>query len=205
MRNATDIFNEWALSGKDKGMEKNHEAAVKEMLSYLIRGQEVPFSFIDAGCGNGWVVRKMKDHPLCEKAIGVDGAEDMIRKANANDAVGNYFYSDLLEWAPEEKVDFIHSMEVLYYFKNPSELINHMKLNWLKPGGKMIMGVDFYQEHERSHTCPTDLGTHMTLLSEKNWVSLFNDHGFSHIENFRANVQNDFPGTLVISGVLDSI
>jgi hypothetical protein len=45
----------------------------------------------------------------------------------------------------------------------------------------------------------------MTLLSEKNWVSLFNDHGFSHIENFRANVQNDFPGTLVISGVLDSI
>jgi len=205
MRNATDIFNEWALVGKDKGMEKNHEAAVKEMLSYLTRGQEAPFSFIDAGCGNGWAVRKMKDHTLCEKAIGVDGAEDMIRKAITNDAVGNYFCSDLLQWAPEEKVDFIHSMEVLYYFKNPGELIDHMKLNWLKPGGKMIMGVDFYQEHERSHTWPTDLETHMTLLSEKNWISLFNEHGFSHIENFRANVQYDFPGTLVISGVLDSI
>jgi trans-aconitate methyltransferase len=175
------------------------------MLSYLTRGQEAPFSFIDAGCGNGWAVRKMKDHTLCEKAIGVDGAEDMIRKAITNDAVGNYFCSDLLQWAPEEKVDFIHSMEVLYYFKNPGELIDHMKLNWLKPGGKMIMGVDFYQEHERSHTWPTDLETHMTLLSEKNWISLFNDHGFSHIENFRANVQYDFPGTLVISGVLDSI
>ena len=205
MRNATDIFNEWALVGKDKGMEKNHEAAVKEMLSYLTRGQKAPFSFIDAGCGNGWAVRKMKDHTLCEKAIGVDGAEDMIRKAITNDAVGNYFCSDLLQWAPEEKVDFIHSMEVLYYFKNPGELIDHMKLNWLKPGGKMIMGVDFYQEHERSHTWPTDLETHMTLLSEKNWISLFNEHGFSHIENFRANVQYDFPGTLVISGVLDSI
>ncbi|HIF82847.1 MAG TPA: methyltransferase domain-containing protein, partial [Candidatus Marinimicrobia bacterium] len=110
MRNATDIFNEWALGGKDKGMEKNHAAAVKEMLSYLTRVQEDPFTFIDAGCGNGWVVRKMKEHPLCEKAIGVDGAEDMIRKANTNDAIGNYFCSDLLEWAPEEKVDFIHSM-----------------------------------------------------------------------------------------------
>ena len=205
MRNATDIFNEWALVGKDIGMEKNHEAAVKEMLSYLTRGQEAPFSFIDAGCGNGWVVRKMKEHPLCEKAIGVDGALDMIRKANTIDPGGTYFCSDLLKWFPKEKVDFIHSMEVMYYFKNPGELINHMKLNWLKPGGKMIMGVDFYQEHERSHTWPTDLETHMTLLSEKNWISLFNDHGFSHIDNFRANVHDNFPGTLVISGVLDSI
>jgi hypothetical protein len=96
-------------------------------------------------------------------------------------------------------------MEVMYYFENPGELIDHMKLNWLKPGGKMIMGVDFYQEHERSHTWPIDLETHMTLLSEKNWISLFNDHGFSHIENFRANVHDDFPGTLVISGVLNSV
>jgi len=205
MRNATDIFSEWALGGKDEGMEKNHADAVSEMLTHLTYGIGTSFTFIDAGCGNGWAVRKMKDHPLCEKAIGVDGAEDMIRKAKAIDAAGNYFCSDLIKWIPEEKVDFIHSMEVMYYFENPGELIDHMKLNWLKPGGKMIMGVDFYQEHERSHTWPIDLGTHMTLLSEKNWISLFNDHGFSHIENFRANVQDDFPGTLVISGVLDSI
>ena len=205
MRNATDIFSEWALGRKDEGMEKNHADAVSEMLAHLMYGVGASFTFIDAGCGNGWAVRKMKDHPLCKKAIGVDGAEAMIRKANAIDAVGNYFCSDLLKWIPEEKVDFVHSMEVLYYFENPGELIEHMKLNWLKPSGKMIMGVDYYQEHERSHTWPTDLGTHMTLLSEKNWISLFNDHGFSHIENFRANVHDDFPGTLVISGVLNSV
>jgi trans-aconitate methyltransferase len=175
------------------------------MLTHLLDDVGTSFTFIDAGCGNGWAVRKMKEHPLCEKAIGVDGALDMIRKANTIDPGGTYFCSDLLKWFPKEKVDFIHSMEVMYYFKNPGELINHMKLNWLKPGGKMIMGVDFYQEHERSHTWPTDLGTHMTLLSEKNWISLFNDHCFSHIENFRANVHDNFPGTLVISGVLDSI
>ncbi len=65
--------------------------------------------------------------------------------------------------------------------------------------------VDFYQEHESSHTCPSDQETHMTLLSEKNWISLFNNYGFSQIDKFRANVQDDFPGTLVITGVLDSI
>ena len=205
MRNAKDVFSEWAIGGKDEGMEKAHADAVSEMLTHLMSGVGKPFTFIDAGCGNGWVVRKMIEYPLCEKAIGVDGAVDMILKANAIDAVGNYFCSDLLEWIPEEKVDFIHSMEVMYYFENPGELINHMKLNWLKPGGKMIMGVDFYQEHERSHSWPQDLETHMTLLSEKNWIALFKEYGFSHIENFRANVQDDFPGTLVISGVLDFI
>ena len=89
MRNATDIFSEWALGGKDEGMEKNHADAVSEMLTHLTYGIGTSFTFIDAGCGNGWAVRKMKDHPLCKKAIGVDGAEDMIRKANAIDAVGN--------------------------------------------------------------------------------------------------------------------
>ena len=205
MRNAIDVFSEWALNGRDEGMEKTHADAVSEMLTHLFYDVDTSFTFIDAGCGNGWVVREVKKHLLCEEAIGVDGAEGMIRKANRIDAVGNYFCSDLLKWIPKEKVDFIHSMEVMYYFENPGELIDHIKLNWLKPGGKMVMGVDFYKEHERSHTWPTDLGTHMTLLSEESWVSLFKEHGFSHIENFRANVQDDLPGTLVISGVLDSI
>ncbi len=35
MRNATDIFSEWALGGKDEGMEKNHADAVSEMLTHL--------------------------------------------------------------------------------------------------------------------------------------------------------------------------
>ncbi len=29
MRNATDVFSEWALGGKDEGMEKTHAAAKK--------------------------------------------------------------------------------------------------------------------------------------------------------------------------------
>lgn len=204
MRHATEIFSEWALSGKDEGMEKNHAKAVDIMLRDLTGEIETPFSFIDAGCGNGWVVRKMQAHPFCTYATGIDGAEDMIRKANANDPNGDYIYADLLKWSPEEKVDFIHSMEVLYYFENPGKLINHMKSNWLKPNGKMIMGVDFYQEHERSHSWPMDLGTPMTLLNENEWKLLFNENGFSSVESYRANANGDFPGTLIVSGLLNS-
>ncbi|MBT5115186.1 MAG: nodulation protein S NodS, partial [Candidatus Marinimicrobia bacterium] len=65
MRHATDIFSEWALGGKDEGMEKNHSLSVREMLLHLTKNVKTSFSFIDAGCGNGWVVRKMQKNPLC--------------------------------------------------------------------------------------------------------------------------------------------
>jgi len=201
LRQATDIFGEWARNGKDLGMETNHSDAVNEMLSHITKDIETPFSFIDAGCGNGWVVRQMQTHPFCSHATGIDGAEDMIRKANAIDPNGDYIFADLLNWSPDEKVDFIHSMEVLYYFENPGELINHMKSNWLKPGGKMIMGVDFYKEHKRSHSWPNDLNTHMSLLSENDWKILFQTNGFNQVQSFHANANEQFPGTLIVSGV----
>ena len=59
-RKATDIFSEWASIGRDEGMQKNHWNAVKNMFQTLIKEQSKPFSFIDAGCGNGWAVREMK-------------------------------------------------------------------------------------------------------------------------------------------------
>lgn len=205
MRHATDIFSEWALRGKDEGMEKNHLPAVSKMLDLLTQSQQTSFSFIDAGCGNGWVVRKMKEHSLCEFALGIDGAEDMIRKATSLDANGQYVCADLLNWQPENKVDLIHSMEVFYYFQEPNEIISHIAKNWLKPGGKMIMGIDFYYEHERSHSWPTDVGTPMTLLKESEWISLFEKNGFINIQNFRTNVQPNFPGTCVIFGELNNV
>jgi len=204
MRHATEVFSEWALRGKDEGMQKNHLPAVSEMLNHLTKDVQSPFSFIDAGCGNGWVVRMMNKHPLCEFALGVDGADDMIRKAKSVDRNGHYVCADLLEWKPEKKVDLIHSMEVFYYFQNPDEIIQHISQNWLKPGGRMIMGIDFYFEHERSHSWPTDVGTPMTLLKEAEWVTLFEKHGFSNIRNFRSNQSEEFPGTCIIVGDLNS-
>ena len=66
-RKATDIFSEWASIGRDEGMQKNHWKAVKNMFQTLIKEQSKPFSFIDAGCGNGWAVREMKKNHLSLK------------------------------------------------------------------------------------------------------------------------------------------
>ena len=35
LRTAVEVFDDWAIKGKDVGMEQGHSAAVKEMLSFV--------------------------------------------------------------------------------------------------------------------------------------------------------------------------
>ncbi len=61
-------------------MEKGHSAAVTEMLEVAVPKLTKPFTAIDIGCGNGWVVRKLSTLGASH-AEGIDGAEEMIMKA----------------------------------------------------------------------------------------------------------------------------
>jgi len=193
------VFDSWAQSGKDKGMEENHHIPVNEMLQSLTRDINKDFSFIDAGCGNGWVIRTILKNSYCRKAIGVDGSKYMIDNAKLIDPDGKYICADLLEWKPNQLVDFVHSMEVLYYFKKPGRLLQHIRDTWLKESGKIIIGIDFYDENTQSHVWPERLNTHMTLCSIEEWNSIFEDSGYFNIKINQINAQDDFPGTLVIA------
>ena len=72
MRKATDVFGEWAQKGKDEGMEKSHAIPVDEMIEFALKERleiNKTFSFLDLGCGNGWVVRKIANNILCNQAV----------------------------------------------------------------------------------------------------------------------------------------
>ena len=84
MESPIKVFSDWVISGKDEGMEKGHSPAVKNMLEYSTK-ELTDYSFIDAGCGNGWVVRNIGSDHKCNKAIGVDGSLNMIEKAKKLD------------------------------------------------------------------------------------------------------------------------
>ena len=93
MRKATDVFGEWAEIGKDEGMEKGHSASVDEMLEFSLNERAQinrKFKFLDLGCGNGWVARRVIKDPLCKEAIGVDGAEQMITIAKSRGETEQY-------------------------------------------------------------------------------------------------------------------
>ena len=202
MKSATRVFNEWVIKNKDDGMQRTHSPAVMDMLQYSLSRLHTAFSFIDAGCGNGWVVRYMNTQPMCTNAIGVDGADEMINKAKRLDTKGRYILSDLLDYQPSKKVALVHSMEVFYYFEDPSILVEHVKDNWIESKGRLIIGVDYYKENEACHNWSENVGTPMKMLSRKDWVEIFHSSGLSNIRHWLSCPNNDFQGTLVITGTV---
>ena len=200
--NAVELFNNWVDLGKDDGMERNHTPSVEYMLN-LIPDQITnnKFSFLDIGCGNGWVVKRISNTSLCNLSVGIDGAEKMISKAILNDEKSKYLKVDLNQLGDyKDNFDIIFSMEVFYYLKHPQTTINHIFNNLLNKNGCFIMGVDHYLENKPSLKWPIDLNVHMWTYSILQWEVLFRRAGFKNIIIEQFGQKNDWSGTLVLYG-----
>lgn len=203
MKKATEIFGKWAEEGKDIGMETGHANSVNEMLDYALQERsnlEKKFSFLDLGCGNGWVVRNVSKNPLCIKAVGIDGAEQMIINAKKIAGQGNYILADINSYTSPVKFDLIHSMEVLYYLDDPASKIKSLCDHWLEDDGRLIIGIDHYYENLESHSWEEKVGTPMLMLKEAEWLDIFNESGLGDIKSWRSNQSQDWSGTLVLTG-----
>jgi len=199
--NPISVFGRWAEDGRDEGMAKGHLPAVDHMLEVALDGL-TNFRFIDVGCGNGWVVRKVSQLTECKDALGVDGAEKMIEKATSLDTKNTYECANLMSWQPKETADVVHSMEVFYYVPHPDQLIQNIYKHWLKKNGRLIMAVDFYTENTVSHSWPEDCGVQgMQLFSEAEWQQFFKNAGFKDVRSWRYGAKEGWAGTLVVMGV----
>lgn len=81
MDSVTRTFDRWAKNGRDELMEKEHGKNVIKFLKTV--SFDKPFLFLDVGCGNGWVVRRIVEENNCKKAVGIDKSKNMIFQANA--------------------------------------------------------------------------------------------------------------------------
>ncbi len=66
MDKTSKVFDIWAKAGRAEEMEEGHGVTVGKFLGSI--SFDKPFSFLDIGCGNGWVVRKIAQLPKCKKA-----------------------------------------------------------------------------------------------------------------------------------------
>ena len=170
-------FDRWAQTGRSELMQKEHSKTVSKFLRSI--SFDRPFSFLDVGCGNGWVVRKMARLETCIKAVGIDKSKNMIKKARlqAGSPKEHYYAGDIANWKYRQKFDYIFSMESLYY-TIPMENALCKIYRLIKPGGKFLCGTDFYKDNKATTGWSKKMNIPLDLRSKKEWKKMFAAAGF---------------------------
>jgi SAM-dependent methyltransferase len=197
-------FDKWAENGKAEEMEIGHGGNVSKFLKTI--SFDMPFRFLDVGCGNGWIVRKIAAKDNCKKAIGIDKSKKMIiqSKKKIINNKEDFIHTDIESFKHREKFDFIFSMESLYYADSIEiALVKIYKL--LKPGGQFFCGTDFYTENKSTARWSKIMKIQMHHHSKKEWKDYFQRAGFDvkikQIKDLKNSKkwQREF-GTLFITG-----
>ena len=76
MDRVRETFDRWAQNGRAEMMEIEHGTNVLKFLKSI--SFDKPFTFLDVGCGNGWVVRKIAKEKNCKKSTGIDKSKKML-------------------------------------------------------------------------------------------------------------------------------
>lgn len=172
----TRTFDKWAKNGRSELMEKEHKTNVLKMLKTISFNKS--FLFLDVGCGNGWVVRKISEESHCKKAIGIDKSKNMIIEANMNkkNSKERYINKDIEDFKFNSKFDVIFSMESLYYVDSIEYALKKI-YRLLKPGGRFFCGTDFYSENTSTAKWAKMMKIQMHLHSKKEWIEFFKNAG----------------------------
>jgi len=197
-------FDEWAQNGKAELMEQEHGKNVSKFLEKISFKKQ--FSFLDVGCGNGWVIRKVSTNPKCRKALGIDKSKRMIIQAKKNKKNSNeeYIHTTIESWKYSGKFDFIFAMESIYYADSIEVALKQI-YKLLKPGGRFFCGIDFYLENKATTKWSKLMKVQMHLHSKRQWKQFFVDAGFEtktkHIKDLKSKKKwkREF-GTLFIIG-----
>lgn len=185
-RSVQALFDTWAEGGRAEGMERGHTPTARPAFERLeIAAGD---SYLDIGCGNGYSVRWAARIDPSVKATGLDLSAQMVSRARAQSTtlsntrfIHAPFPLDILK---DEAFDAIFSMEVFYYLPDLSVGLREVR-RLLKPGGRFVCIVDFYEENLASHTWPEDVGVPMNLLPESMWRAAMTYAGLEVLEQRR--------------------
>lgn len=198
-------FDEWAVNGRAELMEIEHGKNVSEFLDEI--SFDKPFTFLDFGCGNGWVVRKISNQTNCKKAVGIDKSKKMIIQAKKKVANTKeiFIHTDIDSWKYRGKFNYIFSMESLYYVDSIEKTLQKI-YKLLIPGGVFFCGTDFYTDNKATARWAGVMKIRMHLHSEKEWKKFFENAGFDvktkHIKDLKSRKKwkREF-GTLFLIGI----
>ncbi len=170
-------FDEWALDGRSERMEAEHGKSVMKLLRSV--PFERPFSFLDIGCGNGWVVRAVSGLEKCTRAVGIDKSKNMIKIARSKSRSKKELYVEtgIESWGYGGTFDYAFAMESIYYSDSVQKSVAKV-FRMLNDGGEFFCGTDFYRDNKATSDWPEMTGLRMHLLSRAEWKMALAGAGF---------------------------
>ena len=179
-------FNRWAEAGRGDGMEQDHLPITLPVLDKMrvVRNDNV----LDAGCGSGWLSRRIGKMVPEGRVVGMDISDEMIRVARRNslDEHNLLFVVGEVAEIPWEANFFTHaiSVESAYYWPNPAGGVKEV-FRVLRPGGTAWILVNYYRDNPHCHQWGALLAVQTHLLSAEQWSELFRRAGFATVSDER--------------------
>ena len=196
-RNLQQEFNQWASAGRGDEMEDHHSDITDQTLALMDLGPGD--RVLDLGCGTGWASRRLAR--VTAEVVGLDVADEMLRRAEkASSGFGNIRYL----WGSAEKIPAadnyfskVLSVESFYYYADQDKALEELH-RVLAPGGKLFILINLYKDNHYSLRWVSELKVPVQALSEKEYLALLQQHGFTQVRAER--IPDRSPSPDVYSG-----
>ena len=169
-------FDEWAASGRDRGMEDRHWHTAKHVLARM--PVEAGDAVLDLGTGSGYALRALRERGI-GRGYGLDGAPEMARNAReyTDDDAVDFLVGDFdsLPFA-DDSLDHVFSMEAFYYATDPVHTLEEIG-RVLRPGGAFYCAVNYFAESETTHAWQENISVEMTLWDRAEYREAFREAG----------------------------
>lgn len=189
-------FNQWAVAGRGDEMEDHHSDITEQTLALMdIQSED---RILDLGCGTGWASRRMARTASAGEVVGLDVADEMLRRAReASASLTNIRYV----WGSAEKIPSddnyfgkVLSVESFYYYADQGKALDELH-RVMAPGAKLFILINLYKDNHYSLRWVTELKVPVQALSEEEYKALLKQHGFKNVEARRIPDRSPSPET----------
>ena len=179
-------FNRWAQAGRGEEMAEEHAAIVAGMLAQM--EFQANDRILDLGCGSGWLCGILADKVPQGQVIGIDVADEMVRRARKRfaDREKMMFVIGPAEDIPWNDGFFNHvvSVESAYYWPQPAPSVREI-FRVTRPDGEVRLLINLYKENTYAHQWREKLVVETHLLSGEEWCELLRQAGFTQTRHSR--------------------